>query len=707
MVEHDAGLNNDGSTASGLLYGLVLFVVYVAAGYLSLRLAFATTNVSPVWPPTGIAVAALLLGGLRLWPAVALGAFTVNLLSFPGNGEGYVTVLASMAIAVGNTLEAVVAAYLTNRFARGSALFDQLVNVFRFVLSAGLACVISATIGALTLLVAGFVSTGSVAGAWLTWWLGDLVGLLILVPLFVSLLRLDEEDTAPDWAMASLLVIFTALISVLVFLPEIGSRDVKQWFLFLYVPCLAVSAYRFGVRGVSLLTTAIAALSIMATLDGKGPFVFGTSHASLIALDCFLLLWILTGIVLATDLRERARTYEQNLKGFSIPWAVLMFGLIVTAAAWRLTMANTEREADERFRSTASSIETRISDRMRDYQQVLRGAAGLFYGSSTVTARDWQRYVGGLQLEEGYPGIQGVGYAEYLVGTRQVRSFEDFVRWQGFPDFTVHPEGPRLIYTPVTYLEPFDWRNQRAHGYDMFSEPNRRWALVRARDSGRASITRKIVLVQETDVGVQAGFLMYLPVYHGDELPESLEQRRERIKGYTYSPFRMNDLVQGILGEQFPLVGVEIFDNTQADEQHLLYRSHSEFEVTDRSGEIYASTSAVRIADHTWTIGVYGLPAFVRSIDYQKAQIVLISGILISLLLFAFVRALTVTRSKALLLANEMTVALRASEGKFATLAESAKEAIFIVSSDGVVHSWNRSASIIFGYSRQDMIGRL
>lgn len=707
MVGQDAGLQNNEPRACRLLCGLVLYVVYVAAGYFSLKLAFAATNVSPVWPPTGIAVAALLLGGLRLWPAIAVGAFTVNMLSFPATGEWSNEVPASLAIAVGNTLEAVVAAYLTNRFARGAALFDQLVHVFRFLLGAGFACLISATVGVVTLLLAGFVSGDSAPGAWFTWWLGDLVGLLILVPLFVSLYLHNDEGHAPGWAMASALVIATATISVLVFLPEIGSRGIKQLFVFLYVPCLAVAAYGFGLRGVSILTTAIAALSVVATLDGEGPFIFGTTHASLVALDCVLLLWVLTGIVLATDLRERARTYKQDLKGFVTPWIVLMCALTLTATAWHLTMTNTENKAEDRFNFIASAIKTRISDRMRDYQQVLRGAAGLFYGSSAVTARDWQRYVGELQLEKGYPGIQGVGYAEYLLGPRQVRSFEDYIRWQGFPDFTIHPDEPRIIYTPVTYLEPFDWRNQRAHGYDMFSEPNRRWALVRARDNGEASITRRITLVQETDVGVQAGFLMYVPVYRGDELPRSLEKRREQIKGFTYSPFRMNDLVQGILGNQFPLVGVDIYDGTEASERHLLYRSHMRSAGQDMSLGLYASASRVRIADHTWTVGVYGLPDFARSIDYQKSQIVLIGGILTSLLLFAFVRALTITRSKALLLANEMTAALRESEGKFATLAESAKEAIFIVSSDGIVHSWNRSASIIFGYPRQDMVGRL
>ncbi|WP_148864085.1 CHASE domain-containing protein [Marinobacter fonticola] len=693
-------------TARLWLYGLILFAFYIVVGVYSLNLAFVATNVSPIWPPTGVAVAALVLGGVRLWPAIAAGAFVVNVLSFPPDGALSTTFMTSATIAAGNTLEAVLAAYLINRFARGASSFDRLIHVFSFAASAVIACFISATIGLTALLFFGFVSTDALLSAWLTWWIGDVVGLLVLVPLIVSLVQVThDENNGPNWGVSVALVVSTALISLFVFSPEIGTRGAKQLLAFLYVPCLAITAYYFGLRGVSLLTAAIAAISFIATLGGEGPFIFGDAYASLIALDCFLLLWVLTGMVLAADLRERGEPVSQSLKGFLTPWMTLMGALALTAAAWYLTMTNIVNKADDRFSFIASSIETRISDRMRDYQQVLRGAAGLFYVAGGVTARDWERYVGELRLKDGYPGIQGVGYTEYLVGTRQVNSFQDYIRWQGFPDFTVHPAGARMIYTPVTYLEPYDWRNQRAHGFDMFSEPNRRWALIRARDSGEAAISRKITLVQETGVGVQAGFLMYLPVYRGDELPQTLNQRRERIKGYTYSPFRMNDLMRGILGNQFALVGVDVFDANEVEEQALLYRSYAQTDV-EGARSVRSSVKRIQIADHVWTVRVRALPAFDRTIDYQKAHIVLVGGILISFLLFAFVRALTVTRSKALSLANEMTSAWRASEGKFATLAESAKEAIFMVNREGFIQSWNRSATIIFGYARQDIVGR-
>ena len=112
--------------------------------------------------------------------------------------------------------------------------------------------------------------------------------------------------------------------------------------------------------------------------------------------------------------------------------------------------------------------------------------------------------------------------------------------------YTLSPKGDRDPYTSIIYLEPFNWRNQRAFGYDMFSEPVRHSAMEQARDQGKTSISGKVVLVQETDKQVQSGFLMYLPVYKKDSTPVTLEERRTQILGWVYAPFRMGELVKQI-----------------------------------------------------------------------------------------------------------------------------------------------------------------
>src|SRR5437588_12492827 len=153
-----------------------LAILYVLAGKLGLSLAVVNSSTTAVWPPTGIAIAALLLFGVRLWPGVLLGAFLVNLSTTYGIGS-------SIGVAVGNTLEAVVAARLVGRFANGPRAFGRPYDVFKFAFLAGLlATNLSATIGTTTLGLFGLASWADFGPVWFTWWLGDLGGALLIAP---------------------------------------------------------------------------------------------------------------------------------------------------------------------------------------------------------------------------------------------------------------------------------------------------------------------------------------------------------------------------------------------------------------------------------------------------------------------------------------------------------------------------------------------
>src|SRR5690606_29577498 len=158
------------------------------------------------------------------------------------------------------------------------------------------------------------------------------------------------------------------------------------------------------------------------------------------------------------------------------------------------------------------------------------------------------------------PGIQGIGFSQWLREDEREALIRQ-ARADGLADFDLWPTGDRDDYTAIIYLEPNDWRNRRALGYDMFSEPVRREAMSRARDLGQPAVSGRVRLVQETNESVQHGFLMYLPVYPRGKVPESLEERRRQLLGFVYSPFRMGDLMAGTLGERNqPNVRLQIFD---------------------------------------------------------------------------------------------------------------------------------------------------
>ncbi|MDX1634933.1 MAG: CHASE domain-containing protein [Marinobacter sp.] len=696
---------SSGPAVSGrrrLSTGLALFLLYTAAALLSLNLAFATTNVSPVWPPAGIAVAGLLLLGRAYWPAILLGAWLANLVGFawPGMPDS-AAVSAALVIAIGNTLEAVLAVTLVARLGGITSLFGRPTGVFFFLLVAMVSCAVSALVGAGALWLWQFAPASDTASVLTTWWLGNLVGVFLVVPLALCARRPKTPKVDLRSAGSALaLLAAVALVSWLCFGSSEFASGEEGLLVFLYLPCLAFAAYRFGLVGVALTGPVVVGVAVLATINELGPFAYARINTALITLDVFALLWLIAGLAFATDLAERRRVGNQQKRELLTSWAILLAAVGLTVVSWRLVSLNTDEVARDRFTDLSEEIQSQIADRMLDYEQVLRGGVGLMDASDEVSARDWSRYVEDLKLEQSYPGIQGIGYAAYLDKKSAVEALAQQLREQGYDDFRVKPAGERDIYVPVAYLAPMDWRNQRAHGYDMFSEESRRMAMVVARDTGETTISARIVLVQETQVGTQAGFLMYLPVYRGGSVPATVEARRQQIEGYVYSPFRMNDLVEAILADQFPEVGVTIYDGQVPDKAGIMYQSQTLAEATNG---LFTRTATLPVANRRWTLETHATRAFLQGVDRQKSQIVLVSGVIISLLLFSFVRTLMLNRSRAQALAREMTQAYRQSESKFSSLADTAAEAIFIVSDQGRILFSNPTAVRLFGYSPAEL----
>src|SRR5690606_2509369 len=201
-------------------------------------------------------------------------------------------------------------------------------------------------------------------------------------------------------------------------------------------------------------------------------------------------------------------------------------------------------------------------------------AAGLFAVSGNVDRNAWKTWVETLRPEVVVPGVQGIGYTE-LIEADQLEAHVARVRAEGFPQYSVTPSGERETYSAIIYLEPFIDRNLRAFGYDMYSEPVRRRAMAEARDTGEAVLSGRVQLVQETGSDVQAGTLMYFPVYLPGRTTETLKQRREALMGWTYSPFRMSDLIasalsawQNQLGRDWQLA---LYDGENPTQENLLF----------------------------------------------------------------------------------------------------------------------------------------
>jgi len=289
-----------------LAIGAGVFGIYAVVGKLSLRLAFIHPSASLVWPPTGIALAALLVLGMRFWPAIFAGAFLVNVTTAG-------SVSTSLGIATGNTLEAVVGCWLVSRFAGGRAAFDTPGKVFRFAgLAAVLSTTISATLGVTSLLLGGFVSWVQYGPVWLTWWLGDASGALIVAPL----LLLWSTRPFPDWdrkRVLELAALFLSLAAVaaIVFGGVLHDGERNEPRTYLCAPFLIWAALRFNQRKAATAVGLLSAIAVAGTMRGTGPFISSSPNTSLLHLHAFLSIMSLTTLVFAAEVAERRRQEER------------------------------------------------------------------------------------------------------------------------------------------------------------------------------------------------------------------------------------------------------------------------------------------------------------------------------------------------------------------------------------------------------------
>ena len=290
------------------LLGL-LTAVYFLAGRLGLSFAFVNASASAVWPPTGIAVAALLMFGMRTWPAVTVGAFLVN-LSTSG------AMAASAAIAFGNTLEALAGAWLVSRYANGIAAFDRTPDIVRFALAAISATAIAASIGVLTLMMAGLASAGDTREIWFTWWLGDAVGALVVTPLILLWSRPSTHRWRQHRASEiAALVACHVLASWVVFgMPPTAGANYPL--AFVLMPGLLWTAFRFGARETAAAATVVAVIAIYGTLRGLGPFARSSENESLLLLQAFIGVTSTMMLSVAAEVKRR-RTSEAGLRSLN------------------------------------------------------------------------------------------------------------------------------------------------------------------------------------------------------------------------------------------------------------------------------------------------------------------------------------------------------------------------------------------------------
>ena len=404
------------------------------------------------------------------------------------------------------------------------------------------------------------------------------------------------------------------------------------------------------------------------------------------------------------SLRRRMVAGERQL-----PLIVLLMGLAITAAVSEQTR-RLNQQAHERIEAALmGDVSDSIAVRLNKAVDMISGVAGLFHADPGLNRQQFFKYYRTLNKEgDGLDGIQGIGFSAY-VAADQRQALIARIRAEGQETFSIHPSDERANGSAIIYLEPFNLRNQRAYGYDMYSEPTRRAAMDLAAATGVPAMSGKERLVQERNSGVQPGVLIYAPIYRGDPiaLPENPRDYGRELLGWAYAPIRVGDLVEASLrtvnNQDLKGSAVLVYDGPRAGNRTLLF-DNQQLHGSDRLTD--PQYKRIEVAGRPWLIGIQ-----------LSRDLVAPTGLSPNLLLLAVVGCLASTvaaMGTRLLVDNHLATrsALQLAEKAnneraLATVVfEASPQGIVVTNDRGEVISANQSFARITGFSAAEVMGR-
>jgi len=623
-----------------IVLNLVFTAIYFACAKLGLGLATLNHNASPVWPATGFAIAIVYIFGFKVLYSVAAGAFLAN---FATNASLPVVI----GITIGNTLEAYVAIQFIHWAYQYRTQFTYYTEAISIVGSSIIGGMVSATFGCASLYLGGSVSSESVGKVWLTWWIGDMIGGLTIVPLLTHLPRIGR--TLTGFLPIQFLIPLTTIVCYFVFvMPQGGS------FLFLLFPLLYITVKTLGRNFVFFQSVFISIFGVIATINGYGPCAIGPLNERLVHLQLFLTTIAITSIVLSGI---------GNRKLSKIPSLVLIACWLFAGGIFYSFNKSENYQTEMNFNNLVERTQEKIAETLDSYENVLRGGAGLYTASSDIKPSEWKSYSELIQVTSLHPGMNGIGVI-WPVKHSELPAFAKKIQKEGYPKFEVRAVfGQQLSLSSPTdssyiikFIEPYS-ENQAALGRDISSEPNRKLSAEAARDSGVAVMTSKINMVVKNEH--IPGFHFYYPIYSKILNQTTIEERRKHHIGWVYTPVTYQKFFDEAFDRTTKEVEFQVFEGNTVAEDALIFSNFPEKD--DHRDHL---TTLKYIGGKPFTFKWHKSEQFISAQDTIIAWVGLCGG-LASLLMTCLMVSVQSIGQRSREMAQELTKELTQSREKF------------------------------------------
>jgi PAS domain S-box-containing protein len=381
-------------------------------------------------------------------------------------------------------------------------------------------------------------------------------------------------------------------------------------------------------------------------------------------------------------------------------YVVLACTLLLTVGAWRYALRTVRAGEQERFDRVVAVTHEAIDRRLDSYVQILLGVRALFAGSDEVERGEFRSFVAALSLEGRYEGIRGIGWAPRVPAAR--RAAHEAALRRGLPGYEIHPADRGADAFPIVFVEPAEGFDARAFGLDVASRAENRPALERARDSGQAAMSERLILLRTEG---QRGFVIFVPVYHRGRVPSTVEERRRDLEGFVSASFRP-DLMMGVLGPLAEPVDLEIYEGREAVPERLLYDRDRAAGPGVVPRELSRSIT-LTFGGHTWTLFFSTLPAFHSATDRVIPRSVLGAGLLVSVLAFSITCLQTRALVRARRLGSEIQMAdrrLRQANERFELAASAVGSAIYDWSLRHGTVVWTQGLTEMCGYPLDEVV---